>query len=191
MIDFSLHLEAMAWLRYGKQFAYVASEAGFFNADVLGSDGKKLIEVEVKKTKSDFANDFRNKPWKHMFYGKPVESQLAWVPNQFYFLVPAKLEVEALKILLDNDSPAGLLVLDRPMTGIYGRRRQAFEGHSRSAAERDRARQARQEDVVRSGDHQALPREPRPPGPDRSRGLDRASPGVAYSTPNPRLGVRR
>src|SRR5258706_12434618 len=110
----------MAWLRYGKQFAYVASEAGFFNADVLGSDGKKLIEVEVKKTKSDFANDFRNKPWKHMFYGKPVESQLAWVPNQFYFLVPAKLEVEALKILLDNDSPAGLLVLDRPMTGIYG-----------------------------------------------------------------------
>lgn len=120
-MDFGLHLEAMAWLRYGKQMAYVATEAGFYNADVLGSDGEKLIEIEIKKTASDFANDFRTKPWKHMAYAqRPQLGSLAWVPNQFYFFVNTKFEAQALKILEEQKSPAGLLVLQRPMTGVYG-----------------------------------------------------------------------
>lgn len=124
MIDFSLKLEALAWFRYGRRWPYVATEVGYFNADVLASDGKKLVEIEVKKTKADFANDFKNKSYKHMVYSAPGEIPRSWVPNQLYFFVPAKLREEALKLLDENKSPAGLVVLVKPLEGLMWSPRQ-------------------------------------------------------------------
>lgn len=114
--EFSLHLEAMAWLRYGKQMSYVASEVGRFNADVLGYDGKNLFEIEVKKSRADFRNDFR-KP-KHDIYREKSGSY--WVPHFYYFFVPESLKQAGLEILAEQESPAGLAVLGTPTKGVYG-----------------------------------------------------------------------
>lgn len=120
MIDFSLKVEAMAWLRFGKQFPFVCTEAGIYNADVLGATADKLIEVEVKKSRADFQIDFKDKTWKHMMYTNPTAERLHWVPNQLYFFVPEALVKAGLEILDANKSPAGLVSLYRPTQSVYG-----------------------------------------------------------------------
>lgn len=112
-MDASLHVEAMGWLRFGKRLSYVATEAGGFNADVLGADKFQLIEVEVKKSRSDLLRDFQTKAWKHMLYNGPGEAPHAWVPNWFYFVVPVELGDWAKEQLEAKKTPAGLLVLNK------------------------------------------------------------------------------
>lgn len=113
---FSLHSEALAWLRFGRKMPWVVTEVGPFNADVLGADDKQLIEIEIKKSRADFRNDFVKKTRKHEIYGNPPTGKGLWVPNLFYYLVPSKLKEAGIEILADNKSPAGLLVLESPMT---------------------------------------------------------------------------
>lgn len=108
-----LHEEAMGWLRFGKRLPYVATEVGNFHADVVGADSDQLIEIEVKKSKSDLLRDFSTKPWKHLLYDGPGLAPSAWVPNIFYFLVPQELADWAKEQLDTKKTPAGLLVLNK------------------------------------------------------------------------------
>ncbi len=137
MEPFSLHVEAMAWLRFGKRMSFVCSEVGPFNADVMGADDKQLIEVEVKKSRADFRKDF-DKVRKHSYYKNPPPGRALWVPNRFYYIVHSKLKDAGLEILAEHESPAGLLVVNRPISGVYigaGRRvtvwKQAKQIHDR------------------------------------------------------------
>lgn len=120
MSKFSLHVEALAWLRFGKRMPWVCTEAGRFNADVLGADDKQLVEVEVKRSRSDFAADFKNKVYKHECYADGRETyKRVWIPNYFYFFVPENLVEAGLEILEEQKSPAGLVALRIPKVGIY------------------------------------------------------------------------
>lgn len=103
----------MGWLRFGKRLPYVATEAGYFNADVLGADEYTLVEIEVKKSKSDLRRDFQTKSWKHMVYNGPGNDPHRWAPNLFYFLVPQELGDWAAEQLEQAKTPAGLLVLNK------------------------------------------------------------------------------
>ncbi len=94
--------QALVWLRIVQRCAFVATEAGGYNSDVIGAtvNSKKLIEIEVKVSLVDLKNDFNK--YKHHAYFKHGEDQTtgdAWSPTHFYFMVPTEL-VEPAKALL-------------------------------------------------------------------------------------------
>lgn len=81
----------LCWLRFDKQCKVVCTESGNpCNADVLGWSlrSKKLFEVEIKRSKNDFLNDFRNKPKKHKMLDKVTDSRY---PHFFYYAVTSDL----------------------------------------------------------------------------------------------------
>jgi len=119
----------MGWLRFGKQFSFVAREVGCFSSDVLGSNTKTVTEVEIKVTKSDFKADWK-KP-KHDVY-KELEhihtrkwpsglGETSWaqtIPNQFYFACPEHMKEFAIEQVKANQSDYGVMVLMDNTTAI-------------------------------------------------------------------------
>lgn len=97
----------------------VATEAGRWNADVMGVCNLYSVEVEVKVSKADLLKEFEKKASKHALYrlaqeGKSTRS----VPNYFYFYVPEKLKDEAIKIVSEKMPRAGVAVY---IESLYGR----------------------------------------------------------------------
>lgn len=101
--------EALCFLRYGKRLPIVCTEAGRWNADVLGVSPAQSIEIEVKISKADLRSEFHNKRGKHWVYAN-ADKQLTFVPNFFYFMVPQSLRESALPILAEHMPKAGLIV---------------------------------------------------------------------------------
>lgn len=102
----------MTYLRFSKGCDAIASEAGYFNSDVLASKQNMLYEFEVKTSKADLTADFK-KP-KHKVY-KTIKSRTSsyvydHVPNYFYFAVPQELAEFALSKTLNT--PYGVAVVD-------------------------------------------------------------------------------
>lgn len=124
---FTLHTEALAWLRYGKRMPIVCTEAGKWNADVLGMNSRMCIEVEIKHSISDLRADFKNKAHKHFLYkqANPKHAtgyEAGWhtnIPNYFYFLAPAELKDKALEIITEKAPYAGLIVRSMPAWNRY------------------------------------------------------------------------
>lgn len=101
----------------------VCTEAGKWNADVLGMNSKICIEVEIKHSISDLRADFRNKAHKHFLYKQATPNDgsgwSASVPNFFYFLTPAELKDKALEIITEKAPYAGLLIREMPAWNRY------------------------------------------------------------------------
>jgi hypothetical protein len=107
----TLKVEALCWLRYGKRLEYVCTEAGRWNADVLGLCDTYAVEVEVKVSKQDLAREFTGKAAKHAVYAKAHEGvPTASVPNYFYVYVPEALEAEAVRLVRERAPYAGVAV---------------------------------------------------------------------------------
>lgn len=98
-----LKLEAMAWLRYVKQFAYVATECG--GADVLACSNDTCIEIETKISISDLKNDFKYKT-KHKTRNTDFETRGATFDgvSLFYFMIPLALHTKSLEILQELEA---------------------------------------------------------------------------------------
>lgn len=83
----------IARARFANGVFMIATEAGFFNSDVLYVNEKgELIEVEVKVSKADLVNDFKKR--KHTLFKGDHE----FIPHKFYFCVPKGLENDALEL---------------------------------------------------------------------------------------------
>jgi hypothetical protein len=95
--------------KWKRQYKFVATEAGCYNADVLVSNGKEIIECEVKIDKRDLRNDFKKR--KHVFYSKEKSNHISYyenfIPNKFFFAVPECLVDEA-KLLCEG-KPYGVI----------------------------------------------------------------------------------
>ena len=81
-----------------------------FNADVLVDNGKQIIEVECKISKSDLKADIKkekHKLWKQ----EPLTRH--YIPNKFYICVPTELVDEALKWTEENNSNYGVIEFSR------------------------------------------------------------------------------
>lgn len=105
-----LHTEAICWLRFGKRMPIVCTEVGPWHADVLGVGDKMVIEVEIKKTRSDLRADFRNKKTKHWVYAHAEENPGRFVPNYLYYYVPESLRAYALEVVAAEAPKAGVAV---------------------------------------------------------------------------------
>lgn len=114
-----LKTAALCWLRFVKQMPYVATEVGSYSADVAGADLRTLIEIEVKTNEADVRRDFQNKKRKHSDYrGDPRDHMTTsvWIPNRFFYLVPARLEEYALKYLQEKSDKYGVMVYEESGT---------------------------------------------------------------------------
>lgn len=118
----SEHLKCwlIKWFRIKNHYPLVATEVLCdykWQADVLTSDYKKIIEVEIKVSLSDLKNDFIKKAGKHeslsgKVFGEKrgyVNNDKLLIPNYFYFAVPEKILNKAYKII--KDTPYGLLCI--------------------------------------------------------------------------------
>jgi hypothetical protein len=99
----------------------VCTEAGYWNADVIGADDKRCIEVEVKKSRADFLNDFRSKVFKHKTYANLAPDGISiWSPAFFYYFVPQELGSGCLATLDEMGiKHAGLATLDMSSLKAY------------------------------------------------------------------------
>jgi hypothetical protein len=96
--------EALAYLRYKRQFELVADE--YLKCDVLGLNGRDdLLEIEIKTSFADLKND-KKKP-KHGYYGD--DKSRKFKPSKFYFMVPEEL-VEKVRPYVEEHFPyAGIM----------------------------------------------------------------------------------
>src|ERR1700761_5989417 len=105
-----LKTEALCWLRFAKHMPYVATETGYWAADVFGANDKFSIEVEVKVSIADLKREFTTKTAKHYLYANAEASPTKGAPNYFYFYVPQELEQQALEVIKEKAPKAGLAV---------------------------------------------------------------------------------
>jgi hypothetical protein len=123
----TLKTAVMHYLRFERQLPYVATEVGSFSADVAGSNGELLIEVEVKVSITDMLCDLRKH--KHKCYaGNPGPDPRnypgvgnkweSWIPHQFFFMVPVELQKEAEEVLAAKFSPAYGLMIYEPISRL-------------------------------------------------------------------------
>lgn len=149
------------FLRFEKQCSFVATEAGFFNSDVIGIDKKnRLQEFEVKVSWSDFLADFKKSKHELFLGGKPrdlmghyetingkiirhEESQvlqryIEFIPYKFYFVVTPGLKDKVLTHIENNKYPYGVYVVGE---GV-------FELAKRARVINDQAATDRVKDVI-------------------------------------------
>jgi len=101
---------ALTYWRFKRGYYLCATEvrAGSDIADVLVSNGKDIIEIEVKISYSDFLADYKKR--KHFYNDKiPMSDHYFLKANKFYFLVPGEIGERCLNYLIDNHFPYGLL----------------------------------------------------------------------------------
>lgn len=108
------------YFRFNNQYHHVATECGideYTMADVLCYTGDKVIEVEVKTSKSDLRGDKKNKATKHSSRkkellhfgnGKPIEETTR--ATHFYFCVPEELVEAALEEVSIINPKYGVMV---------------------------------------------------------------------------------
>jgi len=102
----------------------VATETGYWNGDVIGIDSNKSIEIEIKTNKQDLKRDFVTKQNKHYIYQHGEQTR--YTPNFFYFLVPKELEMDAVKLCLEEAPQYGVLVAnkkEKPLQKSKGKKR--------------------------------------------------------------------
>lgn len=125
----------LANLRFKKQCQLVATEVGYFRADILASNNKYLYEMEVKISVSDFRHD-ASKTVKHYMYqncadvevlkaniavakelsisARQLNYMLPDVPNFLFYLVPSTISQQCLDLMKSDVQYAkyGLAVVD-------------------------------------------------------------------------------
>lgn len=124
-----IKLDLMKFLRFQKQYDCVCTEC-VNNADISAIKNQKLIEIEIKISKSDFKNELKHKSWKHDKY-KDTQAlkNTDWmrIPNKFFFCVPQEMEEWALKEIENINFKYGLIVWQEGLVYI---RRQALHIHN-------------------------------------------------------------
>ena len=118
----------MGWLRFGKQFHYVAREVGMFSSDVLGASPRTIIEIEIKVSRSDFRADwdkdkhqiYKEQKFEHVHtYPNGTERRWQqWLPNQFYFACPAHMKEFAIEQVKEKAPDYGVIVVEENMMEI-------------------------------------------------------------------------
>lgn len=136
-----IKLALMKYMRFSNQYTAVCTE-GVKNADVSGIKDNKLIEVEIKISKSDFKNELKHKQNKHNEYKNPdehlkVSYKNQEIPNKFYFCVPIEMEEWALNEIDKINIKYGLLIWeDCGGVGWIRQRRSAMHLHTEKISER-------------------------------------------------------
>lgn len=102
----------LSYFRF-KRGMICATEVAYYYgiADILCTDYKKIIEVEIKTSKADLKNDFlKKKGTKYKALKGEIVSK--YIPNMFYICVPENLKNDALDYIQKYNPKFGLLVFE-------------------------------------------------------------------------------
>lgn len=125
-----LKLIGIRWLRESKDCILQCTEFGDrWLADVVGFDGKDLIEIEVKVDYNDFLNEFVNKRRKHDRYisaSKTGDVNICgcdtYIPNYLYYLVGSEPLAKRVKGIIEKEQyPYGVLLVQNDEISSYHR----------------------------------------------------------------------
>lgn len=111
----------LSYYRYQRQYPIAATEVpvfGSYIADILASDFKEFVEVEIKISESDMLADFSHKSEKHTAYLDSTLNKTAILgdkdriamPNKFLYAVPINMRSFALSLV--KGTPYGLITVD-------------------------------------------------------------------------------
>lgn len=95
-----IKINLLCWLRFDKQVPLVATEAGHWNADVMGISEKEAVEYEIKVSKTDLKQEFETKRDKHFIYREATNTK--WIPHRFFFVVPPELADDAVALCREH-----------------------------------------------------------------------------------------
>lgn len=117
MTSKEIKTKLLHFYRFKKRYKFIATEAGKWNSDVLVSNEKEILEIEVKVSLADLKKDFKKR--KHGIYKNPTPYYTSFLPNKFYFCVPPELEEEATVLL--KGSIYGLLICSTEEISFNGK----------------------------------------------------------------------
>lgn len=106
-----LKTKVLHYYRFRRRFFYIATECGPYNSDILVSNGRRIVEIEVKTSERDLLHDFKKK--KHLVYRRSK-----YCPNYFLFAVPSNLVSIASKF-----ETYGVISVDDKPLSIYKTRK--------------------------------------------------------------------
>ena len=109
----------LSYFRFKRQFPYVLTEFGRWNADVFACNDQKAIEVEVKISIADLKREAVYKKNKHLWYKKETDSPSLYTPNEFYVAVPQELKEKAEPIIKDLNPNYGLICINAGEEGEH------------------------------------------------------------------------
>lgn len=102
-----LKLALLEYYRFKRQFIAIDE---CLNADIVADAGNHIIEVEVKISRSDLLKGEAVKAWKHQNYDLQFFGR--FIPNKYYFCVPASLKDVAIEYAYGLNSKYGVLAWD-------------------------------------------------------------------------------
>ena len=92
----------LGYYRFERDYPYVVTE--FFDADVVVSDKKKVVECEVKISWKDYRADWSKKKHSENY-------RSSFKPNMFYFAAPYDLAVRIQGDLEERSSKYGVIAI--------------------------------------------------------------------------------
>jgi len=107
MDSYEMKTKLLHYWRFKRQYDYFATETGKFKSDVLISNEKEIVEIEVKTNFQDLKNDFlkkkRGNRKKHEIYSSPTVWYAKFLPNKFYFAIPKELVTKTVGYLSQSN----------------------------------------------------------------------------------------
>ena len=106
MDSFEMKTKLLHYWRFKRRYIYSATEAGKFKSDVLVSNEKEIVEIEVKTTFQNLKDDFLKKKKerkKHEIYSAPTVWYAKFLPNKFYFAIPKELVTKTVGYLSQSN----------------------------------------------------------------------------------------
>ncbi len=105
---FELKLALLDYFRFERQWVSVDE---FRGADVIVDTGSKIIEVEVKISRSDLVSGEKYKGLKHLAYGLGKQYRRCH-PNEYYFCVPWSMIDSAHEVVEALNPKYGIIIFD-------------------------------------------------------------------------------
>lgn len=99
-----------SYYRFRLHYYHTCTEYDFM--DVCCCNGKKLVEIECKISKSDLKKDKEKK--KHLYYCGQKKSKYATVPNRFYYCITRKMyeDKECVQFIEDLNPNYGIFIVE-------------------------------------------------------------------------------
>lgn len=98
------------YYRFTRQYKYTCTEYNHF--DICACDGKTLIEIECKISKSDLKRETQKV--KHKYYSGEKHSKYKIIPNKYFFCITRKMyeDNECISFIKELNPNYGIFIVD-------------------------------------------------------------------------------
>lgn len=128
-----------SYYRYKRGYDYTCTE--WNNMDVCACDGKNIIEIECKITKSDLKKELTSKTKikKHKYYLE-VNHKREYIPNKYYIAITSKMyqDKECLEIINKINPKYGVIEISNNSNEPFIFRKHAKKIHDKNITDKEK-----------------------------------------------------